>query len=92
MRAGFPVKKGVYVSIGLLVFFALGIFFLIAFARAESDVAAIGQSLTHSECQDSCQEFLGQAFNYNNCDEFKQKPAVQEYLSDCVNKTGACEV
>ncbi len=90
----FPVKKAVIVSISVLAFFLLTFFFLVSFTRAETDVRSSGANftLTHTECQVACQEFLGMAYNYDSCEDFKKQPAVQGYIKGCLSVTGPCSV
>ncbi len=92
MRAGFPVKKAFAIVRAIIVFFILGVFFLITFTKAETDVNSFNQGLSSNDCQALCQSLLSTAFNYNSCSTFKARSDSINYISQCINVTGPCTV
>ncbi len=96
-----PINMVIITAIALLmfIFFILVYFFPIIFTGIESNASGVEvasyyveDTLSYSECQDLCQELLGNPFGCEECRWFMLKPQVKQYINECVNKTGACEV
>lgn len=88
--AGIPLKRVLFVSLALIVMFAVGVFFLVSMSQAQGDVD-VGVEASEAECQSLCSELVALGYNVRSCDELMSRPKAIEYLDSCASY-GSCNV
>jgi len=91
MRAqGLPINLIILVALALLVLVVVGAFFISGFGEASGGVNVAG--VNQADCQALCQNMVATAFNYDDCETFKQYEGSVRYLDECASSFGACTV